>query len=151
MRVECQGLVSRIRPGNRSTHLRPDDRRVDSLDINLVNNRSIDMICPASSAPGLLQPGQAQSIIKKKRNFQKETDMQNREISDPVSLIIKDCHQSEEDANRIFHQLAEERQHHYTLGNGKRVHLSNQQLEEFAARFSSEVEPTYWVSRRLKD
>jgi hypothetical protein len=77
-------------------------------------------------------------------------DMQNREISDPVSLIIKDCHQSEEEANRIFHQLAEKRQHDYTLRNGTRVHLNNQQLEEFAARFSSEVEPTYWVSRRLK-
>jgi type II secretory pathway component PulL len=76
--------------------------------------------------------------------------MQNREVSDPVSLIIKDCHQSENEANRIFHQLAEERQHYFTLQNGKRVHLSDQQLEEFAARFSSEVEPTYWESKRLK-
>ena len=76
--------------------------------------------------------------------------MQNREISDPVSLIIKACHRSEDKAHRIYHMLAEERQHDFTLENGRIIHLSDEQLGEFTERFSSEVEPTFWISRRLK-
>jgi len=77
--------------------------------------------------------------------------MHHQEISDPVSLIIKACHQGEDEANRIYHLLAEERQHDFILGNHAVVHLNDEQLGEFAERFSSEVEPTYWVSRRFKD
>jgi len=76
--------------------------------------------------------------------------MQGKEISDPVSLIIKECHQGEDEANRIYHLLAEERQHHITLEDKTVLHLSDEQLGEFAERFSSEVKPAFWVSKRLK-
>ncbi|MGK2907216.1 MAG: hypothetical protein ACSLFH_12865 [Desulfuromonadales bacterium] len=76
--------------------------------------------------------------------------MKGKEISDPVSLIIKKCLQGEDEANRIYHLLAEERQHHIILENKTVVHLSEEQLGEFVERFSSEVKPTYWVSKRLK-
>lgn len=76
--------------------------------------------------------------------------MQSQEISDPVSLILKACLESENDAKRIFHQLAEEHIHSYKLDDGTTLHLSDEQIGEFAVRYSSEVEPTYWVSKRLK-
>ncbi len=76
--------------------------------------------------------------------------MEPQELSDPVSLIIKACHKNEEEANRIYHLLAEERQHRFTLENETIVHLSEEQLGEFVERFSSEVKPTYWESKRLK-
>lgn len=76
--------------------------------------------------------------------------MQTHETSDPVSLIIKACHQSEEAAKRIYHLLAEEHQEHFRLANGTIIHLSTEQLGEFAERFSAEVEPTYWESKRAK-
>jgi len=76
--------------------------------------------------------------------------MQAREASDPVSLIIKVCFRSEDEAKRIYHLLAEERQHQFQLESGTTVHLSDAQLGEFAERFSTEVEPAYWESKRLK-
>jgi len=76
--------------------------------------------------------------------------MKNTEIPDPVSLIIKKCHQSEDEANRIYHLLAEKHQRQVTLEDKTVVQLNDEQLGEFAERFSSEVEPTYWVSKRLK-
>ncbi len=76
--------------------------------------------------------------------------MQSQEKSDPVSLIIKACHKSESDAKRIFHQIAEEHNHNFKLANGTTLHLSDDQIGEFAERYSSEVEPTYWESKRLK-
>jgi hypothetical protein len=77
--------------------------------------------------------------------------MKGKEISDPVSLIIKQCHQGEAEAKRIYHLLAEERQQRMNLDKGTVVHLTDEQLGEFVERFSAEVEPTYWVSKRLKD
>lgn len=76
--------------------------------------------------------------------------MQRQDTSDPVSLVIKACHKGEGEATRIYHLLAEERQHRITLDGGTTVHLNDEQLGEFAERFSSEVEPEYWVSKRLK-
>ncbi|NIR48819.1 hypothetical protein GWO09_10400, partial [candidate division KSB1 bacterium] len=46
--------------------------------------------------------------------------------------------------------LAEERQHQITLDGETTLVLNDEQLGEFAERFSSEVEPEYWVSKRLK-
>ena len=76
--------------------------------------------------------------------------MQSQGVSDSVSLIIKACHKSESDAKRIFHQLAEKHIHNFKLDDGTTLHLSDDQLGEFAERYSSEVVPTYWVSKRLK-
>lgn len=77
--------------------------------------------------------------------------MQSQAIADPVSLVIKACYRGEEEANRIYHLLAEERRHDFKVDEQTVVQLSDEQLGEFAERFSSEVEPTYWVSRRYKE
>lgn len=71
-------------------------------------------------------------------------------ISDPVSVIIKACHRGEDEAKRLYHLIAEMRQHHIVLDAETELMLNDQQLGEFAKRFSSEVEPEYWVSKRLK-
>ena len=76
--------------------------------------------------------------------------MASQAISDPVSLIILACHQGEEQAKRIYHLIAEKRQHHIVLDDQTKLFLDDQQLGEFAERYSSEVEPEYWISRRLK-
>lgn len=76
--------------------------------------------------------------------------MQSQKLSDPVSIIIKACHKSESDAKHIYHQLAEEHNHDFKLASGTTLHLSDEQIAEFARRYSSEVEPTYWQSKRLK-
>ena len=76
--------------------------------------------------------------------------MQLDKNSDPVSLVIKACHENEGEAKRIYHLLAEERQHQVTLDSETTIHLSEQQLGEFAERFSAEVEPGYWEPTRLK-
>lgn len=76
--------------------------------------------------------------------------MQSQTIPDPVSLVIKACHRGEDEANRIFHLLAEERRHDLMLDDRMAVHLDDEQLGEFVERFSSEVEPTFWESKRRK-
>lgn len=76
--------------------------------------------------------------------------MNQQAISDPVSLIIKACHNGEGEAMRIYHQIAEERQRRIVLDGQTELQLTEKQLGEFAARFSSEVEPEYWVSKRRK-
>lgn len=76
--------------------------------------------------------------------------MNPQTISDPVSRIIKACHRNEREAQRIFHLIAEERHHHLVLDDQTEVFLSERQMGEFAERFSTEVEPEYWVSRRRK-
>jgi hypothetical protein len=76
--------------------------------------------------------------------------MQPQTVSDPVSLVIKACHQGEDEANRIYHLLAEEHRHDLTLGDRTTVRLNDEQLGEFVERFSSEVQPTFWESKRRK-
>ena len=76
--------------------------------------------------------------------------MQLHKNSDPVSLVMKACHKNEDEANRIYHLLAEEKKHQIKLDNETTIHLSEEQLGEFAERFSAEVEPEYWESKRLK-
>lgn len=68
---------------------------------------------------------------------------------DPVSRIIGECHRSEDAATRIYHQIAEERRRSVVI-DGTTVVLDERQAGEFARRFSSEVEPAFWVSKRLK-
>jgi len=76
--------------------------------------------------------------------------MHPHETPDTVTLIIKACHKSENEAKRIYHQIAEQRRGSLKLDNGTTVHLSKKQIGEFVERYSSEVEPTYWESKRLK-
>lgn len=76
--------------------------------------------------------------------------MNSPAIADPVSRVIKACHRNEREAQRIFHLIAEERHHHLVLDDRSEVYLSDRQIGEFAERFSTEVEPEYWVSKRRK-
>ena len=76
--------------------------------------------------------------------------MKSDERSDPVSLIIKACRRNEDEAKRIYHLLAEKRQHQLELDNQTSVVLTEEQLGDFTKRFSSEIEPLYWESKRLK-
>jgi len=69
---------------------------------------------------------------------------------DPVSRIIRACHKGEAEANRIYHLLAEKHQRRITLDDNTTLQLNEAQVGEFVERFSSEVEPEYWVSKRLK-
>ncbi len=70
--------------------------------------------------------------------------------TDPVSRVISECHRSEAIASRLFHQIAEEHQRHIVMGDTT-VDLDETQADDFVHRFSSEVEPEYWTSRRRKD
>jgi len=70
--------------------------------------------------------------------------------NDPVTRIIKACHQGEEEANKIFHLLADKHQRRITLDDHTTLQLNEAQVGEFVERFSAEVEPEYWVSKRLK-
>ena len=69
---------------------------------------------------------------------------------DPVTMVIKACHRGEAEAQRIFHQLAEKGERRITLDRDTTLHLNEAQVGEFVERFSSEVEPEFWVSKRLK-
>jgi hypothetical protein len=70
---------------------------------------------------------------------------------DPVSRIIKECHRGEDVANRIFQTITQEHQHRIFLADNTELELNEEQVGEFVARFSSEVEPQYWHSKRRKD
>lgn len=76
--------------------------------------------------------------------------MDQQEVRDPISLIIKACHNNEKEAKRIYHQLVEQHQGSIKLDNDTTIRLKEEQVEEFVKRYSSEVEPAYWESKRLK-
>jgi len=76
--------------------------------------------------------------------------MQTPISSDPVTQVIKACHRGEEVANRIYHLIAEQHQRRLILEDDA-VELNEQQVGEFVARFSAEVEPEYWHSKRRKE
>ena len=75
--------------------------------------------------------------------------MQEQSRIDPVTRVIKECLRGEERANRIYHLIAEEHRRHIVLGEDT-IQLDEAQAGEFVQRFSSEVEPEYWQSKRLK-
>ena len=77
--------------------------------------------------------------------------MQTRQADfDPVSRVIRECHRGEDIATRIYHQIAEEHRRSIVL-DGAPVELNEAQAGDFVQRFSSEVEPEYWHSKRRKD
>lgn len=77
--------------------------------------------------------------------------MQTRQPDpDPVSRVIRECHRGEDIATALYHQIAEEHRRSITL-DGAPVELDEAQANDFVQRFSSEVEPEYWRSKRRKD
>ncbi len=77
--------------------------------------------------------------------------MPRESTTDPVTRIIKECHKGEQEANRIFNLIVERRLSHLLLEDNTELELNEEQIGEFAQRFSSEVEPEYWHSKRRKD
>lgn len=68
---------------------------------------------------------------------------------DPVSRIIKHCIADHLFAEQIFTAVTRAKDHCVKLPDGE-VCLSDEEAGEFAVRYSSEVEPTIWESKRRK-
>jgi len=71
----------------------------------------------------------------------------NMEV-DNVSRVIKHCIADHLFAEKAFNAVAKD--HRVTLPDGE-VRLSEEEVGEFVARYSSEVEPTIWESKRRKN
>jgi hypothetical protein len=69
---------------------------------------------------------------------------------DPVTRLIDRCHQDRQVAEDLFTNLIGKRLNRARVGE-EEIILSEEELGEFAARFSAEVEPTLWESKRRKD
>ena len=70
--------------------------------------------------------------------------------NDVVTKIIKECHAGKETAKEIFRDIAGSKKRILDLSEGK-VEINDKEAGEFVQRFSSEVEPTFWESKRLKN
>ncbi len=68
---------------------------------------------------------------------------------DIVTRLIKFCHQDEESAEKLFKQLISEQRLSVVLPEGV-AKLTEEERGEFVQRYSAEVEPTFWESKRRK-
>lgn len=68
---------------------------------------------------------------------------------DVVTHIIKFCIADKAFAKQAFEHIASARKRTLELPDGK-VTLNETEAGEFVERFSAEVEPTLWESKRLK-
>lgn len=68
---------------------------------------------------------------------------------DVVTRIIRYCLQNRENADRMFKTITGGDQE--ITVDGEKIVLSEADRGEFVERFSSEVEPTLWESKRRKD
>jgi hypothetical protein len=75
--------------------------------------------------------------------------MDARTTTDPVTLLIHQCHRDPDEAERLYHLVAEKRVRRIDLTDGH-IELTEKQIGEFVSRFSSEVETALWQSKRLK-
>jgi len=69
---------------------------------------------------------------------------------DTVSRVIKHCIADHLFAEKAFSAIAFGKEHSVTLPDGE-VHLNEEEVGEFVARYSAEVEPTIWESKRRKN
>lgn len=69
---------------------------------------------------------------------------------DKVTRLIRHCHGNRSQAENLFQHLIAEKGMSIDLPEG-RMTLSPEEHDEFVARFSAEVEPTIWESKRLKN
>jgi len=70
--------------------------------------------------------------------------------NDVVTRIIKECHAGKETAKEIFREIAAGKKRTLDLAGGK-VEINDKEAGEFVRRFSAEVEPTFWESKRRKN
>lgn len=71
------------------------------------------------------------------------------EERDVVTTLIKHCHRGQEAAETLFRTIVTEESRSIQLPEGE-VELTAEDVGEFVARYSAEVEPTLWESKRLK-
>ena len=69
---------------------------------------------------------------------------------DNVTRLIRQCHRSKDQAENLFQHLIAEKAMSVDLPDG-RIVLTPEEHDEFVERYSSEVEPTLWESKRLKN
>ncbi len=69
---------------------------------------------------------------------------------DTVTRIIKECHTGKETAEKIFKAIASDKTRSLHLSDGP-VSISDEDAGEFVQRYSAEVEPTLWESKRRKN
>lgn len=70
--------------------------------------------------------------------------------TDNISHILKFCIADQDFAKQVYQQVIAEGERTVELPDGK-VQLSEAEHRQFAERFSTEVEPTLWTSKRAKD
>lgn len=68
---------------------------------------------------------------------------------DVVSHVIKYCIKDHAFAKKLFDSVILEKRHTIRLPDGE-VEFTDENLAEFVERFSAEVEPTIWESKRRK-
>ncbi len=73
----------------------------------------------------------------------------DREDEDRVTPLIRRCLQSREEAERLLSTLITENRREVELPEGT-IRLNEAEHGEFVTRFSAEVEPTIWTSKRAK-
>lgn len=76
--------------------------------------------------------------------------MQGRYENDVVSRLVGYCTQGREKAEEMFENLIAGRNRRLSLA-GEELELTEEELAEFVERFSAEVEPMFWESKRLKN
>jgi hypothetical protein len=69
---------------------------------------------------------------------------------DKVTALIKHCHGSRDNAEDLFQHLIAEKALSVDLPE-ETVSLTQEEHDEFVERYSAEVEPTIWESKRLKN
>lgn len=70
--------------------------------------------------------------------------------NDIVTKIIKACHTDKATAETLFKAIANQKERTLTLSDLK-ITITEEEAGEFVQRFSAEVEPTLWESKRLKN
>lgn len=76
--------------------------------------------------------------------------MMRQPADDPVSRVIGLCHRNRFAAEYIWDLLVTSH-HHRLEADGAVCQLSDDDIAEFATRFSSEVEPEFYHSARRKE
>ncbi len=69
---------------------------------------------------------------------------------DVVSHVIKYCIRDHAFAQKVFNAVIMEKHHTVRLPDGE-IELTEENIAEFVERYSSEVEPTIWESKRRKN
>lgn len=75
------------------------------------------------------------------------TDRQHQE--DVVTRLIRYCHLGPDHAEKLFNTLIAQRRDRIEL-SGEEIELTREEIGEFVARYSAEVEPALWESKRRK-